>query len=102
VIAIAVCQWSHGLQVGLRQRGLRVMQGRRDSGNPLDLGLGELLEVGLTVEGTISNEIGGAVGGLQLGNVLLDDPAELLRITAITAQGFHQHGNASLVLDNQL
>jgi hypothetical protein len=60
------------------------------------------LAVGLTIEGAISDEIGGAIGGVQLGDVLTDDLAELLHITTITTQGFHQDRNASLGAGKEL
>ena len=43
--AIARAQRGHRLGSGLDERGLRVAHCRRDTGYPLDLGLGKLLEV---------------------------------------------------------
>jgi hypothetical protein len=60
------------------------------------------LAVGLTIEGTISDEIGGAIGGVPLGDVLTDALAQLFHITTMTTQGFQQGRHASLILDEQL
>jgi len=66
------------------------------------VGFGKLLEVGVTLEGTIRHQIRGAIGRVQLRNMLTDDVAKRFPITAIATERLHQHGNARLVLDNQL
>jgi integrase len=102
VRAIARCQRGHRLGLGLGERGLRVAHRRRDPGHPLDLSLGELLEVVGGIEGTISDQIGRTRRGLSLGHRVLDHLAELVRLTAMATQRWHQDRNAGLVLDHEL
>ena len=90
--AIALRQRGHGLRSGLRQRRLGVAHRRRDPGHPLERGLGELLQVLSAIEGTIGDEIGGAVGGVQLGNVLPDNVAELLASLLLPLSGVIRSG----------
>jgi hypothetical protein len=102
VIAIALRERRHRLRIGLGQDGLGFAQGRWDSGNPREVGIGQLLQVLCTIERTIGHQVGGAIGRAQLGNVLADDLAEICRITAVASEGLHQHGNAGLVLNNEI
>jgi hypothetical protein len=62
----------------------------------------EALAVGLAREGAISDELGGAIGGLPWGDGLTDHLAERLPITTIPTQGCQPDRNASLGLDAQL
>ena len=99
--AIALLQGGHGLRVGLGEDGLGLPQRGRDSGDPLHLGLGELLEVVGAIEGTVSHQIRRARGGVEVGNVVLDDLAEFRGITAIATERLHQDRDTGLVLDDQ-
>jgi len=72
------------------------------TGDPLHLGLGELLEVVSAIEGTVSHEIGRAIGGVELRNVVADDLAERFAIATIATERLHQHRNTGLVLHDQL
>jgi hypothetical protein len=78
------------------------VQGRRAPGDPLEAGLGQLLQVLGAIKGTIGHKIHGAGGGLELRNVVADDLAERFAIVTIAPQGFHQHGDTGLVLHDQL
>ena len=80
------------LRGGLGEDSLGLPQGGRDTGDPLHLGLGELLEVVGTIEGTVGHQIRRAIGGVEVRNVVLDDLAELLGITAIATERLHQTG----------
>ena len=66
------------------------------------MGLGELLEILFAVEGTLGDEAGRAIGRLPRANGRADDLAKVVCVTAIATEGFHQHRNAGLVLDNQV
>ena len=55
--AIALVQGGHRLLVGLGQDLLGLTQRGRDTGDPLQLGLGELLEVVSAIEGTVGHQI---------------------------------------------
>ena len=99
--AIARAQRGHRLGSGLDERGLRVAHCRRDTGYPLDLGLGKLLEVVGVLEGTIRHERGRIIRNLSLANRVLHNLAELVRITAIATERLQEHGNARLVCNNQ-
>ena len=57
------------------------LQGRWDAGDPLEAGLGQLLQILGAIEGTVGHQIGGAVGGVELRNVVTDDLAERFAIT---------------------
>jgi hypothetical protein len=56
------------------------------------------LEVGLTIEGAISDEIGGAIGGWPWGDVCTADLTERVHITTRPTKRLHQDRHASLVL----
>jgi hypothetical protein len=64
--------------------------------------MGERLEVGFTIEGAISDEIGGAIGGVPWGDVFTDDMADRFPITTIPTQRFYQDRNTSWVRDDPL
>ena len=81
---------------------LGLAQGRRDPGDPLQAGLGELLEVLGAIEGTVGHQIGRAIGGVEVRNVVPDDLAELFGITAIATQRLHQDRDPGLMLHDQL
>jgi hypothetical protein len=87
------CGWARQRQ-GLRGRVIKhrscIAQGRRGPGNPRELGFGELLEVGVSREGIIRDEIGGARDGLQPGHGLIDDLTERFHITSMPTERFHQ------------
>ena len=65
-------------------------------------GLRELLQIVRAIEGTIGDQIGRAVGGVQLRKVVRITWPNVLRITAIATERFHQHRNAGLVFDDQI
>ncbi len=69
--ARARAQRGHRLGMGLYERGVRGAHGRRDTGDPLALGLGKLLEVVGGIEGTIRHERGRTIRRLSLGNRVL-------------------------------
>ena len=102
VITIPFGEQGQGRRVGLRQRGLCLTQRCRDTGHPLHRGLGKLLEVVRMIEGTIRDEIGGAIGRLSRCHRLLDDVATGFPITRMATEGWHQDRNTSLMLDHQL
>jgi hypothetical protein len=83
-------RWRHGLRGRLTKHRSCVAQGRWGPGNPRELGFGELLEVGVSREGTIRDEIGSARDGLQLGHGLIDDLTERFHITTMPTERFHQ------------
>jgi hypothetical protein len=89
LMAITLRERGHGLQVGLSQGGLGFTQGRWDTGDPLHLSPGELLEIVCAVEGTISHQASHAIGRLQLANVLADDLSKVLCVATIATEGFH-------------
>ena len=66
-IALALRERCHRLGISLGQDGLGFTQGRWDSGNPLEGGLGQLLQVLGTIEGTVSDQERHPIGDLQLG-----------------------------------
>ena len=74
----------------------------RDPGDPLQLGLGELLEVIRAIEGTVGHQIGRAIGGVEVRNVVPDHLAKLLGITAIATERLHQDRDTGLMLHDQL
>jgi hypothetical protein len=53
------------------------------------------------IEGTVGNKIGGAGGGVELGNVVADDLAEHCAIAPIATQGLHEQRDTGLVLHDQ-
>jgi DDE superfamily endonuclease len=100
--AIALPQGGHSLRVGLGEDRLGLTQRGWDTGDPLHLGLGELLEVVSAIEGTVGHQIRRAIGGVEVRNMVPDNLAELLGITAVTTERLHEERNTSLVLDDQL
>ena len=82
------------------QGGLGFAPRRRDARDPPHPSLGELLEGVGAIEGTISHEIGRAVGRLQLLHVGTNHVAKVVGITAVATERLQQQGNAGLVLDN--
>src|SRR5262249_29839515 len=102
MIAITLRQRGHRLRIGLGQDGLGFVQGRWDSGNPLEVGISQLLQVLGTIEGTVSDKERHAIGELQLGYMGGDDLAEVMRVTTIATEGLHQHGDTGLVFDYQV
>ena len=102
VIAIALRQRRHRWGIGLGQDGLGFTQGCGDTGDPLQTRLGELLQVLCTIEGTVGHQERRAIGGLQLGHMVGDDLAKVVRVTTIATEGLHQHGNTGLVFHNQV
>jgi hypothetical protein len=102
MIAIALRQRSHRLWISLGQDGLGFAQGRWDAGNPLEVGIGQLLQVLCTIEGTVSDKERHTIGDLQLGYMVGDDLAEVVRVTTISTEGLHQHGDTGLVFDYQV
>ena len=85
------------------QNGLGFTQGRGDAGDPLQSGIGELLEGLGTVEGPVGSQGCRAVGRCAIGAIWsADDLPEVGRITAVPPEGLHQHGNAGLVFDHEV
>ena len=84
------------------QDRLGFAQGRWDAGDPFRTRLSELLEIFGTVEGTVGDQESGAIGDLQLRDMVSDELAEVLRITAIATERLHQHRNTGLVFNNQV
>jgi hypothetical protein len=87
-IAIALRERSHRLWIGLGQNGLGFVQGRWNAGNPLEVGIGQLVQVLGTLEGTVSDQERHATGELHLGNLVGDDLAEVVRVTPLPLRGF--------------
>ena len=52
-IAIALRERRHGLGIGLGQDGLGFVQGRWHAGDPLEAGVGQLLQILGAIEGTV-------------------------------------------------
>jgi hypothetical protein len=100
--AIALPQGGQGLRGGLGADGLGLTQRGRDPGEPLQLGLGELLEVVSALEGTVGHQIRRAIGGVEGRHVALDDLPALLGITAMPTARLPEERNTSLGLDAQL
>ena len=84
--------------IGLGQDGLGFVQGRWNAGDPLEAGLGQLLQVLGAIESTVGHEIGWGGSGVELRNVVTDDLAERFAIMTIATQGLHQHRDTGLVL----
>ena len=101
LIAIALPQSGHGLRVRLGEDGLGCTHSRRDTGNPLHVGIGKLLEVGCAIERAICHQRGQARGGLSLMDMGTNHLAEVLRITAIATERLHQQGDARLMCNDQ-
>jgi hypothetical protein len=101
-IAIALRERCHRLGISLGQDGVGFAQGRWDAGNPREVGLGQLLQVLGTLEGTVSAQERHTIGELQLGYMVGDDLTEGVRVTAIATEGLHQHGDTGLVFDDQI
>ena len=100
--ALARAQGGHRLRVGLGEDGLGLTPRGRDTGEPLQLGLGELLEVGSALEGTVGHQRRRARGRVEVRHMVPDDLAERLGITAMTTERWHEERNTSLVRDAQL
>jgi hypothetical protein len=66
----------HGLRIGVGEDGVGLPHRGRDPGDPLQLGLGELLEGVGALEGPVGHQIRRAIGGVELGHVVLDDLTE--------------------------
>jgi hypothetical protein len=73
-----------------------------DTDDPLAPRLGQFLEVLFTIEGAVGHEVGCAIGGVELLDVLGDDLAKVLDVAAIVTEGFHEEGNPRLVLGNEV
>ena len=101
-IPIALWQRDHGLRLCLGQDLFGLRHSRRDTGDPLHLGLGKLLEVVGAIESTVGYQRGRALGGLEGRKVVPDDLAALTGITALATERLHQDREPSLVLHNQL
>jgi len=100
--ALALREWCHRLGLSRGQDGWGFVQGRWDAGNPLEVGIGQLLQVLGTLEGTVSDQERQTIGDLQLGYRVGDDLTEVLRVTAMATEGLHQHGDTGLVCDDQI
>src|SRR5262249_60020488 len=98
--ARALPQGGHGLRVGLGEASLGLTQRGRDTGAPLPLGLGELLEVGSAREGTVGPQRRRARGGVEGRARVPDDLTALLGITAMPIERLPEERHASLRLDN--
>jgi hypothetical protein len=64
--------------------------------------LSELLEIFGTVEGPVGDQERGARGDLQLRDMVRDELAEVLRITAIATERLHQHRHTGRVFNKQV
>ena len=60
------------------------------------------MQVLCTLESPVRDQECRAIGDLQLGHVVCDDLAEVVRVTTIPTEGLHQHGNTGLVFDHQV
>lgn len=99
--ALARWQRDHVLRVGLGQGRLGGTHGCGDTGDPLQVGLGALREMGFAREGTIGPQDGRARGRLPLPNGRAAGLANALSVTARAAEGFHQYGTACVVFHAQ-
>jgi hypothetical protein len=100
--ALPLLQRRHALRMRLGQNLLGLGQGRWDPGDPLDAGIGKLLQIVGAIEGTVGHKLGGAIGGLERCHVLTDNLAKHVAIATIAAQGLHQHRDTGLGLHDQL
>ena len=60
------------------------------------------MQVLCTLEGTVSDKERHAIGELQLGNMVGEDLAEVVRVTTIATEGLPHHGDTGLVFDDQV
>jgi hypothetical protein len=97
LIAIPLHQREHGLRVGVGQRVWCCSQSGRDAGAQLEARLGERLEGLYTIQGTVCDEVGNAVRGLQVGHVVGNHLPDIARIAGMATAWLHQHGDARLV-----
>ena len=79
-----------GLRVGLGEHSLGLTQRGRNTGDPLQRGLSELLESVRAIEGTVGHQIGSAIGRVEVRNMIPDNLAELLGITFCATERLHQ------------
>jgi hypothetical protein len=100
-LAIACSPRGHGRRLCLGQALLGLAPGRRDPGEPLAAGLGQLVQVLGALQGTSSHQIHGAGGGLERRHVVADDLAERLALVPMATQGGHPHGDTGLGLHDQ-
>ena len=109
----AIARWPHTIARALRERcprlglsrgqdGLGCAQGRGDAGNPLEVGLGQLVQGLGTREGTGSDQERHPRGDLPLGYLGGDALTAVVRVTAMATEGRHQHGDTGVVCDEQL
>jgi hypothetical protein len=98
----ALRQGGHGRRVGLGEHGWCLPQRGRDPGDPLQRGLGELLEVLRALEGTGGHPRGRAIGGVEWRPGIPDHLAQLVGITAMATERLHQDRETGLMLHAQL
>jgi hypothetical protein len=102
VITVAGVKRGQALGGGLGQDGLGGAQGCRNTRDPLQVCLGELLEVDFAIEGAICHQRGHAIGGLPRLHMGANGLAKGLGITAIATERLHQDRKACLMLHHQL
>jgi hypothetical protein len=73
--------------------------GCRNKGAPLQLPLGQVLKVGLTIEGTIGDQRGQAIAGVPLMHMGPNGLANALGIIAVATEWLHQEGGVVGSLD---
>jgi len=100
-IALAVQQRGHGRRVGVGEGGWRRAHGRWHPRAPLQASLREPVPGVLALEGAISHQSGGAVGGVPRGPRVLDELAAGWRLTAMAVQWVHAPGKPRALLDHQ-
>ena len=97
-IAIALCQSGHGRWLRLGQDLLDLGQGRRDAGDPLKAGIGQLVQMLGAREGPVGHKIGRAGRGVARRHVVADNLAARFAIAPIAPQGLQQQRDTGLVL----
>jgi hypothetical protein len=98
--AIAVRPRGHGRRLGLGAGGVRRAPGRWRPRDPCPASLRERVPGVLARGGAIRHRIGGSIGGVQRGQVCLEDRAEGGGIAALAAQWCQEHGTPRVMRDH--
>jgi hypothetical protein len=100
VITIARLARGHGQRIGWGQDDVGVAHGRGHPGAPRAPRLGQLIEVGLAVEGTSGHQGGGSIRGLSLIEIGMHHLAQRVWSTASAAERLHESRTARVGLDD--